>query len=308
MGISDDAVGKAVDLVGQLLAQGAAVGEDEGGLVFLNPGQQVCRQIIPDFFILTTPGGGLRVADADVIAFLCVARQHTDLPLPVTVTLPLIAGNEPGNHLKRIDRGGQGNALKLAAQGHQPFNGGHKVDAPPGIHHRMNFIQDDRVYLMQDVHAATRREHDVQAFRRGYQNLRGLPQHAPSLFRFRIAATHRNADVGEGLARRCKSCRKFGQRQGQVFADVIVQSLERTDIEYAGCTGFQFAGCEAVQGPEKGGQCFATAGRCGNQQMLTPGNTRPGHGLNIRRLAVSFGEPLPDNGMKLIHGLPVVNA
>ncbi len=93
-----------------------------------------------------------------------------------------------------MDRGAQGDSLKLSGKKHQAFDRGYEMSSPLGPGHCMHFVQDDGLDASQKTKSAAGREQDVQALRRGNQYPRLLLDHPSTLGLRRITASRQRPD------------------------------------------------------------------------------------------------------------------
>ena len=98
----------------------------------------------------------------------------------------------------------------------------------------VDLVEDDRGDPRQHRPARPGAQHDVQALGGRDQDLRRPPAHPPALFGRRVAAPGQDADLGEIRAGLPEARLQLLQRGGEVPPDVVVEGLERRDVEDAG--------------------------------------------------------------------------
>ena len=123
----------------------------------------------------------------------------------------------------------------------------------------MDLIDDHRLHGAKRLPAAHGRKQQVKALRRGDEQFRRAPQHARSFAGFGVAAARLHAQIGQSRASRVEAFAQFRERRQQVGANVVVQRLQRRDVEHARGARFRYAGGETVDGPQKGRQRLAAA-------------------------------------------------
>jgi len=103
----------------------------------------------------------------------------------------------------------------------------------------MDLVEDHRGDPRQHPPTRPGAQHDVQALGRRDQNLRRPPSHPPALFGRGVAAPGQDADLGEIRARLPKIGFQFFERDGEIPPDVVVECLERRDVQDAGLSPAQ---------------------------------------------------------------------
>ena len=136
-----------------------------------------------------------------------------------------------------------------------------------------------------------RGEQQVEALGRRDQHVGRRAQHAPALVGRRVARAHRDRRRGQLEARGRGGRADAGERGAQVALDVVVERLERRDVEHAQpLAGLRH---EPVEEPQEGRERLAGAGRRAQQHVLAGGDRRPALRLRGRRLAERALEPAP---------------
>src|SRR6185437_10096049 len=172
----------------------------------------------------------------------------------------------------------------------------------------------DSVYLVQDYracgreHSASpqRRQHDVERFRRRDEDVRRFADHALALARRRVACAYRDAYLGKGEPSLLEPSAQLGQRPLQIALDVVVERLERRDVQQMHAVRER---CreplddQCVQLPEERSQGLSSSRRREYECVVTTRDYRPSLNLWWRRRAQSLGEPFADYGMEVGQGI-----
>ncbi len=149
-------------------------------------------------------------------------------------------------------------------------------------------------------------EHQVEGFGGGDQDVRGLPHHPGPLLAGRIAAADGDAQGGQGSPHCLRSGQDSFEGELQVAPDVLVQCLERRDIENSDAFDFSRGPPEVVEGGQERGERLAGSGRGHDQGIPPGGDHRPTEPLSGRRLAELFPEPRCHRTMERIEHVPLV--
>ena len=154
------------------------------------------------------------------------------------------------------------------------------------IGHRVNFIHNHGLDIAQNRPALVGREQNVERLRRRHQNVRRTLQHQPTVFRQRVAGTHRSANLWhQQPALRCQR-QNLSQRPFQIFLDVVAQRLQRRNVENfrpVHQLASQRLAHQPVNASQKGSESFARPRRRGNQRGPPRQNVRPALLLRLRR-------------------------
>src|SRR5687768_15868391 len=116
---------------------------------------------------------------------------------------------------------------------------------------------------MKHSAATNAREHDVQRLRRSYQDVRRLPEHPRSCRRRRVTRPNSYSNLGERLSFLLESSPEFGERRLEVPLDVVVECLERRDVEEVYAVRerrLHPLHYQRIELPQKRGQRFSRAG------------------------------------------------
>ena len=210
----------------------------------------------------------------------------------VAVAVAHPAADEARDARQRLYRGGERDALELARQGDQAVDGGDQVGAAFGAGHGVDLVEDDGGDVAQHLAPGRESDQEVEALRRGDQELRRPAQHAPAIGRRRVAAAHLHAAPAAGCAPAWTNRGQLVERRQEVALDVVVERLERRDVEDPHGAGLPGAGEQPVERPEEGGQRFAAAGGRGGEEVLAARDRRPRLPLHVgRRAEAAWNQP-----------------
>ncbi len=184
--------------------------------------------------------------------------------------------------------GGKTDALDVAAgRSREPFQRQGQVRAALRLRDGMDLVDDDPLGAAEEL-ARLRREHEVEGFRCGDEDVGGRPQHFATLTLRRVAGAHRDAHVGADAA----------QRRLEVAFDVVAERLERRDVDESERASpwvhRRGVGDEPVERPEEGGEGLARAGRRRDERVPARGDRWPGLSLGRRRLGEGARKPVAD--------------
>ncbi len=107
----------------------------------------------------------------------------------------------------------------------------------------------------------------------------------------RVAGADGGGQGGQGKAHRPRRRRNALQRYLQVAVDVVVEGLQRRDVQHLHAGRHGVLAPELVEAGEKSGQRFTGAGRCEDQRVPAGGDVRPAEELGGRRCAQRRAEP-----------------
>ncbi len=280
-----------IDGEGELFCQPAAVGEEQGGGVGVDDVPERRRQRLPD--LLTTVGGAprrFRKADGQVDGLVTPGFHH----LHGTPHPALVATRHIRRHpVEGLHRGRQGDALKLPAKPHQPFQGGEHQGAPAVVDQGVHLVEDDRGHAAQHVPAPGAGEQQGKALRRGDEDLRRPAQHALAVALRGVSRPRCHPQLGHGAAGG-----EGGQGAEQVALDIVVERLQRRHVEHPGGASLPPSRCELVQRPEEGGEGLAGAGGRRHQHVLAGRDDRPGPSLSPGGRGERGAEPVRNAGLE----------
>ena len=129
--------------------------------------------------------------------------------------------------------------------------------------------------------ACLRGEEQEQRLGRGDEDVRRGPQHSAPLLRRRVPRAHRDRELRV----------EPGERASQVPLDVVVQRLERRDVEKAQAVAGRLV--EAVDADQERSERLARARRCLDEHVIAARNRRPSEQLCGCRLGEGALEPGP---------------
>jgi hypothetical protein len=131
------------------------------------------------------------------------------------------ARDETADLLERALRGREADPLhRLRGELLEPFDREREMGASLRAGDCVNLVEDQRLDAAQQLPRA-RREQEEERLRRGDQDVRRLAEHRRAFLLRRVAGTHRDA----------KLRLKAGERAAQVPLDVVVERLQRGDVE-----------------------------------------------------------------------------
>ena len=143
-----------------------------------------------------------------------------------------VTAEEAGHGIDRINRRGEPNALHRRARDHlQPFQAERQVRSPLGSRHGVHFVHDDGLHSTKSPRCLGR-EHEVERFRRGNQNLRWVAKHLGPLVGWGITAAYTHPYRRHRLPHCRGSAGDACQRCGQVSVDVNPQCLQRRNVQH----------------------------------------------------------------------------
>jgi hypothetical protein len=284
VGPDEGRVRALVDLERELLGQAAAVGEEQRGAVGGDVLAKGGRERLPD---LDAALGGVACigwkpdVELDRLALGGRGDGHRSCAAP-----GVRPRHECRHGVERPHRGGERDALELAGQPRQALERGEQHRAAPVVHQRVHLVDDHRLDLGERDPAARGGQHQQEALRRGDEDLGRIPQQALPLALRRVAGAGLGADVGQGAERAQRA-----ERLEEVAPDVVVERLERRNVEDAGASGRGRSGGERIQGPEKGGERLPAARGGRDQHVAAPRDQRPRGRLGGGRRAEGRFEP-----------------
>ena len=215
-----------------------------------------------------------------------------------------VTAEEAGHRIDRVHRRGQPNALHRRARDHlQPFQAERQVRSPLSPRHGVHFVHDDGLHSPQSPRCLGR-QHEVERFRRGNQNLRWVAKHLSPLTRWGITAAYTHPQRRHRLPHRRGSAGDACQWCSQVSVDVNPQCLQRRNVQHTrsglwGVREQRLLG-EFRQRPEEGGQSLSGAGGRYYERIVALGNGIPRLVLHHRRFRKYIPKPRRYGGMKLV--------
>ena len=283
------------------LGAAAAVDEDDRRGVFLHQPQHLRVDRRPD-----RAAGRLAAGDRLELRPLAALvgldhRLDRDMDLQVELLggagvdhrhLPARAAEVAADLLERALGGREADPLRVGAllDRRQALEGQGEVAATLGRSDGVDLVDDHRLDVGEGL-GRTRGEHQVERLRGGDEDVRRVAPHPRPLLLRRVAGAHRDVDIGADPA----------QRRDQVLLDVVGQRLERRDVDDPGSALLlrlirDPLGDEPVDSPQEGGERLARAGGGADQDVLAPGDRRPGLSLGVGRRLEGLRAPVSDGG------------
>jgi len=108
-----------------------------------------------------------------------------------------------------------------------------------------------------------------------------MAQHAPPVLGGRVATAGEHPDAGKRDVFAQARAAQLLQRPQEIAADIVVERLQRRDVQNAAASLRVLTREELIEGPEEGGEGLAAPRRSGHQHMLSGGDARPRLGLDI---------------------------
>jgi hypothetical protein len=231
-----------VDPIRRAFRQPPVVDEDQGGAVLVDEIDDARHDQRPD----RVAGEGAEIVDhgldLEIEGFAITGVDDgdgaRDEGARLALALPRGAAQIARHLVQRADRGGQPDALdRLAGQLLQSFQAQRQVHAALRAGQGVDLVDDHRLHRAEHLPRVGAGEQDVERFGRGDQDVRRLAQHGLAVARGRVAGTHRHADIGQFLAQLTRRLAHPRQRHAQVAFDVVVEGLERGNIDEGGARG-----------------------------------------------------------------------
>jgi hypothetical protein len=251
------------------LGEAPVVDEDDRRAVRLDELQQLGVDRGPDRIPL--PGLAHVLDGHDDLQVELLARARVDEPDRPS------AGDEAADLLERALRGGEADALeRLARQAREPLDREREVRAALRAGHRVHLVEDQGLDAAEGL-ARRRRQHQVERLRRRDQDVRRLVDQLAALLRGRVAGADTDAELRL----------QAGERPAQVPLDVVVERLQRRDVEHPQPRARPRP--ETVDRVEERRERLAGAGRRLDEHVLAARDRRPAELLGRRR---PFERPL----------------
>ena len=290
-------VGELVDAQREPLGEPAVVDEDdrravrphqlEEGGVDRRPDRARCR-LVPRVHLDPVLHDGLRERQPRRPQLAEVLDGNDDLEVELLALPGVDERDLPGRPRhpaadlgERALRGGEADPLEgLLHDPLEPFERDGEVDAALRPRNRVDLVEDHRLDGLQQL-AAARREQQVQRLGRRDQDVGRRPEHPLPVALRRVAGAHahreRRADPGE--------------RSAQVALDVVVERLERRDVEQPETLARRRV--QPVDAEEKGREGLPRAGRRLDEDVPARCDRRPGELLRGCRAGEGALEPGP---------------
>ncbi len=296
VGAGDLLFGQLVEPEREPLGEAAVVDEEDRRAVPAHEAQQLGIDRGPDrlrvalgagVHLLAVRGRGVRQrAGGGQLAHVLDGDDHLEVELLRSARVDeldlAVAGDEAADLVQRALRGGERDPLhRVAGQAVEPLDGEHQVRAALGRGDGVHLVEDQRADRAQHL-ARLRGEDEVERLGGRDQDVGRVPLHRGALALRRVAGA--DADPEVGLQAR--------ERPAQVALDVVVERLQRRDVEQPhACRGG--LGAEAVDPVEEGGEGLARARRRLDQRVAAGGDRRPAQRLRGRRPGECAAEPGP---------------
>ncbi|MCZ7650743.1 MAG: hypothetical protein M5U13_06085 [Thermoanaerobaculia bacterium] len=288
---------RLVDQPRESLGLPAAVGEDESRA---RPGElagQDRRHALPALArqpaLLLLEGADLQV----------VALGHRRLDAPHVAggerRLPAVAALAEAPHERRhcgqrAHRSRERDALELADLAGEPLHRAHQVHTSPRARDGVDLVEDHGREAVEEPARRLRVEQEVQALRRRDEDLRRRAQEAAPLGRRGVAGAYPEPRPRPGSPRRLEAVFQLLQGAGEVPLDVVVEGLQRGDVDQPDAPRLPGAGRQPVERPEASRQGLAAPGRRGQEQVAAGGDLWPGAPLDLGRRSQALLEPGAD--------------
>ena len=205
-----------------------------------------------------------------------------------------VAGDEAADLLERPLRRREADPLRRALeQGIEPLQREREVDAALRACDGVDLVEDHGLDPAQRL-AGLRGQHQEERLRRRDQDVGRLLDQLTPLLLGRVARANADAEVGLDP----------GERPAQVPLDVVVERLQRRDVEQAEAR--PGSAIERVDPVQEGGERLAGAGRRLDQDVPAGGDRRPARRLRRGRPGERPLEPAPrllGERREWIHGL-----
>ena len=168
----------------------------------------------------------------------------------------------------------------------------------------MNFVENHGGKTAEELPALLAREHQIEALRRGDEDLGRVAQHRAALVVGGVARAGHHPNGRERTLLAFKQGPQLAEGGEKIQAHVAIQGLKRRQVESADGSARPATGYKVVDGGQKCCQGLAAASRRADQHMLARGDDGPRLGLRVRGRAKAFFEPPTNQWMKLFEGLP----
>jgi hypothetical protein len=311
--------GELVEALGEALREATAVGEDDRAAVGTDrvedpgvdrrpdrrPGLRRDRRaarLVLGRQDLPEPGHVLD-RDDDLQVKRLAGAGVDDLDLSIRSD----AAEERRDPLERALRGAEADALRRLrgfvvlrrppAEVLEAFQGQGQVRAALGPGDGVDLVDDDVLDTREDLPGLARQQ-EVQAFRRGDQDVGRVAGQVATSVGGGIAGADPDRDVGCGLAEALRGERDAGERRAEVALHVVRERLERRHVQDADAAAVLARGLraglgdEAVEGPEERGERLAAAGGRMDERVPAVRDRVPAAVLRLRRLLERAPEPL----------------
>ena len=293
VGAGDLALGELVQAQREPLGEAAVVDEDDRRAVRLDELEQLRVHRRPDRRdgVLGAPVADLALGEQRVgerrgrAELAQILDGNDDLKVELLARAGVdeldrpAAGDEAADLLERPLRGREPDALdRLLDEPLQALDREREVRAALGAGDGVHLVEDQRLDTAERL-ARGRGEHQEERLGRRDQDVRRLLDELAALLRRRVAGA--NSDAEARL--------EPGERPAQVPLDVVVERLERRDVQDA--QALARARVQPVDRVEERGERLARAGRRLDQDVAAGRDRRPAEPLRRRRLGERALEP-----------------
>ena len=151
-----------------------------------------------------------------------------------------------------------------------------------GARDGVDLVEDDGFDPVQRL-ACLRRQEQVERLRSRDEDVGRALEHPPALVGRRVAGAHADRELGV----------QSGKRAPQVPLDVVVERLERGDVEQAQASTGRLV--QPIDAGKEGGEGLAGSGRGLDEDVPAARDRRPAELLRARRLGKCTLEPAPSS-------------
>ena len=216
-----------------------------------------------------------------------VLDRHDDLEIELLARARVdeldraVAGDEAADLLERPLRRGEADPLhRPLEQRVEPLEAEGEMRAALGAGDRVHLVHDHRLDAAQRL-ARLRGQHQEERLGRRDQDVRRLLDELAALLLRGVAGADADAQLRA----------QTGERPAQVPLDVVVERLQRRDVEEPEAAAR--ARVEPVDPVEEGGERLARAGRRLDEDVAAGRDRGPARGLRGRRRGEGVLEPGP---------------
>ncbi len=175
-------------------------------------------------------------------------------------------------------------------------------DAPLVAADRMDLV-DDHMRDHAEGLSCPAGEHQVERLRRRDEDIRRLADHPGPLLARRVATADGDAQRGQGRPHLLRPGQDSFERELEVAPDVLIQGLERRNVEDPDPLLFPRGPPEVVECRQEGRERLARSGRRDDQGILPGSDHRPAEPLGRRGLAELLPKPRRHRRMELVEGI-----
>ena len=309
VGAGDLLLGQVVQPQGEPLGEAAVVDEDDRRAVRADELEDLRVDRGPDRLLLLGLAHVVERHDDGQVELLRATRvDELDLAPARDEAADLLQRPLGRREPDPLDRSRGLSPWRVGNEPVQSLDAQREVGAALRAGHGVHLVQDQRADGPEDL-SRTRREQQEQRLRGRDQDVRRLAQHRGALLLRRVAGAHRHAQLRA----------EPGERPAQVPLDVVVERLQRRDVEQA--QALPRLRVEPVDPVEEGRERLPRPGRRLDQRVLAARDRRPPERLRRRGLGkgrlepgtrlgrkrrerihlpdVSIGEPMPETPEEL---------